>query len=79
MPSPISLQEEVLRALKDLESWSRIEEIAHAADLSVVTTKKHIMDLWRGNKVARQLVRSGKRGRPAFVYLLPEKVPNDSV
>jgi predicted ArsR family transcriptional regulator len=79
MPSPISLQEEVLRALKELDSWSRIEEVAHVANLSVVTTKRHVMDLWRGKKVARQLVRSGKRGRPAFVYLLPEKVQNDSV
>lgn len=78
MPSPISLQEEVLKALRGLDTWSRIEEVAHAADLSVVTTKRHIMELWRSNKVTRQMVRSGKRGRPAFVYLLPEKV-RDSV
>ena len=65
------LLEEVLLAVNG--EWSRIEEIAHRANLSVVTTKRHVTDLCAIDKVARMMVKSGKRGRPAFVYRLPEK------
>lgn len=66
----VSLIEEVYRAIN--EEWSRIEEIAHRADLSVVTTKKHVSTLFASNKIIRNPVKAGKRGRPAFVYRLPE-------
>lgn len=66
---PICLQGEVLAAVQRLGTWSRIEEVACEADLSVVTTKRHISELFSEGVVQRKPHKSGKRGRPAFLYM----------
>ena len=66
---PICLQGELLAAMQRLGTWSRIEEIACAADLSVVTTKRHVASMYAEGVIQRHPHKSGRRGRPAFLYM----------